>query len=231
MANPGAKSLRAAMEPAKTDYLYFVAAGADPQGHSLFSSTLDEHNRNVAGYRHAVKKAGGTMKADLPPGVSGSAASSPPAFGLLHSFLPRASCPCPGRPLITQTVAPEELVARLNQRWDALDTLERHGRIPGQRDEEQGRRGQGLHHHRGHHPHAQAGHAARLGQVPVIGTRVFDMVSDGKNFTLCIPSENKAVKGSNSVKKKSANQLENMRPGFFLDAMVVRGLERTICTR
>jgi UPF0755 protein len=46
------------MEPAKTDYLYFVAAGANPQGRSLFASTLDEHNQNVAGYRHAVRKAG-----------------------------------------------------------------------------------------------------------------------------------------------------------------------------
>jgi UPF0755 protein len=59
VANPGAKSLRAAMEPAHTDYLYFVAAGANPQGQSLFSSTLDEHARNVAGYRQAMKKAGG----------------------------------------------------------------------------------------------------------------------------------------------------------------------------
>jgi UPF0755 protein len=59
IANPGVRSLRAAMEPASTDYLYFVAAGANPQGHSLFSSSLDEQNRNVAGYRNAVKKAGG----------------------------------------------------------------------------------------------------------------------------------------------------------------------------
>jgi UPF0755 protein len=59
IANPGAKSLRAAMEPASTNYLYFVAAGSNPQGHSLFSSTLDEQSHNVAGYRHAVKKAGG----------------------------------------------------------------------------------------------------------------------------------------------------------------------------
>lgn len=56
--NPGMKSLRAAMHPAQTDYLYFVAAGADPQGHSLFSSSLAEHARDVAGYRHAEKKAG-----------------------------------------------------------------------------------------------------------------------------------------------------------------------------
>jgi UPF0755 protein len=59
VANPGLRSLRAAMEPARTDYLYFVAAGANPQGRSLFSSSIEEHARNVAGYRHAVKKAGG----------------------------------------------------------------------------------------------------------------------------------------------------------------------------
>jgi UPF0755 protein len=59
VANPGMRSLRAAMTPAQTDYLYFVAAGANAQGGSLFSSTLDEHNKNVAGYRHAMKKAGG----------------------------------------------------------------------------------------------------------------------------------------------------------------------------
>ena len=59
IANPGARSLRAAMNPAETDYLYFVAAGANPRGHSLFSATLDQQNHNVAGYRNAVKKAGG----------------------------------------------------------------------------------------------------------------------------------------------------------------------------
>jgi UPF0755 protein len=59
VANPGARSLKAAMDPASTDYLYFVAAGANPQGRSLFASTLEEHNRNVAGYRNAEKKAGG----------------------------------------------------------------------------------------------------------------------------------------------------------------------------
>jgi len=59
VANPGLRSLRAAMEPAKTDYLYFVAVGTDPQGGSLFSSTIDEHARNVSSYRRAVKKAGG----------------------------------------------------------------------------------------------------------------------------------------------------------------------------
>ena len=59
VANPGAKALRAAIAPAQTNYLYFVASGQNPQGKSLFAATLEEHNHNVAGYREAMKKAGG----------------------------------------------------------------------------------------------------------------------------------------------------------------------------
>jgi UPF0755 protein len=58
IANPGILSLRAAMNPPKTNYLYFVAAGTDAQGQSRFEATLDEHNRDVAEYRAAQKKAG-----------------------------------------------------------------------------------------------------------------------------------------------------------------------------
>jgi UPF0755 protein len=46
------------MNPANTDYLYFVAANANAQGHSMFESTLDEHNRDVAIYRKEMKRAG-----------------------------------------------------------------------------------------------------------------------------------------------------------------------------
>jgi len=58
IANPGLPALRAALTPAATNFLYFVAAGADPQGRSRFAATLEEHNKNVASYRQAVKQAG-----------------------------------------------------------------------------------------------------------------------------------------------------------------------------
>ncbi len=51
IANPGAASLEAAMNPAQTDYFYFVS---DNNGHHRFSRTAEEHERNVAAYRHAV---------------------------------------------------------------------------------------------------------------------------------------------------------------------------------
>ncbi|HET6168534.1 MAG TPA: hypothetical protein VFE01_00080 [Terracidiphilus sp.] len=63
------------------------------------------------------------------------------------------------------------------------------------------------------------------GRVPVIGSRMFDMVSDGETFTLYIPSRSMAYEGPNSLNKRSPNTVENMRPGFFFDAMIVRGLE------
>lgn len=57
ICNPGLGSLQAALHPAKTDYLYFVAAGPNPSGPSRFSSTLAQHDKDVAAYRRAVREA------------------------------------------------------------------------------------------------------------------------------------------------------------------------------
>ncbi len=51
IGNPGEASLRAALEPAATDYLYFVA---NTQGGHFFGKTLAEHNRNVTRYRRLL---------------------------------------------------------------------------------------------------------------------------------------------------------------------------------
>ena len=51
IANPGASSLAAALHPAETDYLYFVAKPGG-EGH-VFTSNLAAHNKAVGNYRHA----------------------------------------------------------------------------------------------------------------------------------------------------------------------------------
>jgi peptidoglycan lytic transglycosylase G len=60
IANPGEASLRAALNPANTDYLYFVANG---QGGHFFSRTLAEHDRNVNRLRRRLAE-------DTPASVS-----------------------------------------------------------------------------------------------------------------------------------------------------------------
>jgi UPF0755 protein len=53
IAMPGLASLRAALHPAATDALYFVARG---DGTSQFSRTLEEHERAVAKWQKASKR-------------------------------------------------------------------------------------------------------------------------------------------------------------------------------
>ena len=48
IANPGVKSIQAALNPAPVKYLYFVSKN---DGTHQFSATLDEHNRAVDLYQ------------------------------------------------------------------------------------------------------------------------------------------------------------------------------------
>jgi len=52
IGNPSEVALVAALHPAETDYLYFVA---NTQGGHFFASTLAEHNQNVAKYHRLLK--------------------------------------------------------------------------------------------------------------------------------------------------------------------------------
>ena len=52
ISSPGVESLRAALEPAQVDYLFFVS-NADGKTHT-FSATLEEHNKAVAKFRREI---------------------------------------------------------------------------------------------------------------------------------------------------------------------------------
>ena len=52
IANPGRSALEAALQPAQSDYYYFVA---DAEGHHRFAHSIEEHDKNVAAYRKAMR--------------------------------------------------------------------------------------------------------------------------------------------------------------------------------
>ncbi len=52
IGNPGKSALEAAMHPAQSEYYYFVA---DAEGHHRFARTMEEHDKNVAAYRRAMR--------------------------------------------------------------------------------------------------------------------------------------------------------------------------------
>ena len=63
-----------------------------------------------------------------------------------------------------------------------------------------------------------------LGLLPILNTRAFDLASNGANFELLIPHDNKAIVGSNTVGKPSAKPLENMRPYVFFDSLLIHSI-------
>ena len=59
-----------------------------------------------------------------------------------------------------------------------------------------------------------------IGQAPVIGKTVFDMVSDGQTFRVSIPSKNKFLSGDVAAERNSKKPIENLRPQHLLDALL-----------
>ncbi|MDE3169665.1 MAG: hypothetical protein KGL75_05940 [Acidobacteriota bacterium] len=58
-----------------------------------------------------------------------------------------------------------------------------------------------------------------IGQVPVVGTDIFDMVSDGATFHIFIPSKNKFIVGPAQLERPSAKPIENLRPQHLTGAL------------
>jgi outer membrane lipoprotein-sorting protein len=61
------------------------------------------------------------------------------------------------------------------------------------------------------------------GLMPIVRTRAFDMVSDGKQFKVWIPPKNRFVVGENDIVTNNPQQpLENLRPQIIYDALLLR---------
>lgn len=152
------------------------------------------------------------------------AALTLPSFLLSGCLFTTRHLPKPKAPTVTQSATAEDLVQRLNRRWDALSSLEARVMIQASVTKSQ----QGVTRDYTSFPGIILMRKPEMlrvvGFVPVVHTRMFDMVSDGQTFQLYVPSKSLEYKGLNAVTRKSTNTIENMRPGFFLDALIVRGI-------
>lgn len=65
-----------------------------------------------------------------------------------------------------------------------------------------------------------------IGLMPIVRTTAFDMVSDGQDFKLWIPTKNKFVIGKNQVATPNTDQpLENIRPQNIYEALLIRHID------
>jgi len=145
-----------------------------------------------------------------------------PTLLLSGCMITHHKLPIPKPPILVQRLAPSDLVARLNKNWEAVDNMT--AKVNIQASVLQPEKGQ------------SNDYPSVTGQIVMrkpeslrvvgryIGVTAFDMASDGKDFTLSIPTKSTAIKGSNTLKHKSANPLENLRPKIIFDALLVRGL-------
>ena len=132
--------------------------------------------------------------------------------------------PVPRPPSVTQTATSEELIEQINKRWDALQSLNVTVEIRASVTNKKENVARDYTSIRGHILIRKPEMVRVLGLVPVLGTRAFDMASNGKTFTLLVPPKSVAFKGSNTQPPKATTGLESMRPSLFFDAMFVRGI-------
>ena len=58
-----------------------------------------------------------------------------------------------------------------------------------------------------------------IGQAPVVGKNIFDMVSDGSTFSIYIPSKNKFIVGPANLERRAEKPIENLRPQHLVEAL------------
>ncbi len=152
-----------------------------------------------------------------------AALALPLALAGCSYFIPtKRRLPVPRAPLVVQAATADQLVDLLNKRWDGFRSLTATVEIYATE----------MHSNEGMAKDFPSCRGYIVIQKPSMlrvagtyfGVKIFDMASDGDRFTLVIPQKNTAIRGTNMVHEKSSNQMENLRPNFFLDAMVARGL-------
>jgi len=74
----------------------------------------------------------------------------------------------------------------------------------------------------------QPGSLHFIGLMPIVRTTAFDMVTDGEQFKLWVPSKNRFVIGRNHMQTQNTDQpIENLRPQDIYDALLIPPIDPT----
>lgn len=131
----------------------------------------------------------------------------------------------PQAPAVVLAATPQQLIQQVDERFDAIHSMNATvlirasvgGATKGKETDYTSIRGYIL--------LRQPSMLRVLGMLPVIETRAFDMVSNGKKFTLLIPPKSLAVTGTGTVTTPSSNPLMNLRPAVFYDSMLIKKVD------
>jgi outer membrane lipoprotein-sorting protein len=152
------------------------------------------------------------------------AAGVPGLTGCASLFTSHHRLPLPVAPAMVQTATASELVARVNESWAKFESLT--ATVDIQASHLKTKEATAT-----DYPSFRASLVLRkpdslriLGRAPLVQTTMFDLATDGTRFTLVVPPRSKVYQGLNANKGTSPNWYENLRPGPFFNAMVVRGL-------
>jgi hypothetical protein len=144
--------------------------------------------------------------------------------GCVSLLTSKRKLPRPIAPANVQTASADELVARLNDQWAKFESLTATVDIKASHLKTTEGVATDYPSFRGNLLLRKPEMLRILGKAPVVQTPLFDLASDGSRFNLVVPPKSKAYEGQNANKGTSPNWYENLRPGPFFSAMVVRGL-------
>ena len=128
----------------------------------------------------------------------------------------------PQEPTVVLAASPQQLIEGLDQRYDAIHSMLATVLIQASVGGASKGKETDYTSFRGYILLRQPSMLHVIGMLPVIETRMFDMVSDGKTFTLLIPPKSLAITGTGAVATPSKNPLMNLRPAVFYDSLLIK---------
>lgn len=144
------------------------------------------------------------------------AALLPSGCSVSHKTVVRPS----GTPVVFQTATKDELIARYNRQAEAITSI--NAAVEMQLTAGSVYTGliEQYHQVNGFILGEKPSSIRVIGQAPIVGKNIFDMVSDGQTFRIFIPSKGKFIVGPANLERAAAKPIERLRPQHLTDALL-----------